>query len=112
MRRTSAEETLQEKEAYKRLAATHGARVCNYRADNRSFTDSLFKDAVQTCRQHISYCGVGYRHQNEIVKHRIKEFTLGSWTLLLHTTRLWLEVVITMMWSFSFKSVCMRYNSL
>ena len=48
MRGTSSEETIYTKEAYKRLAATHGDRVCAYRADNGRFTDPQFKETVQT----------------------------------------------------------------
>ena len=55
---------------------------------------------------------MGSHHQNKIVEHRIKELTLGSWTLLLHATRLWPEAVSTIMCPFSFKSACQRYNSL
>ena len=66
----------------------------------------------KTCGQQISYCGVGYHHQNAIVGCRIKEFILGSWTLLLHATRLWSELVSNMLWNFFFKAACQRYNSL
>ena len=38
MRRTSYEETLQAKEAYECLAATHGSSVCAYRDYNGRFT--------------------------------------------------------------------------
>ena len=34
MRETSAEETLQAKESYERISATHGDKVCDNRADN------------------------------------------------------------------------------
>ena len=60
-----------------------------------------FKEAVQTCGEKISYCRVGSHHQNAIVEHRIKELTLGSWTLLLHATRMLPEAMSTTMWNFS-----------
>ena len=63
MRGILAEETLQTKEVYKRLSATHRARVCTYREENGRFIDTQFKYAVQTCRQLIRYCGVGSCHQ-------------------------------------------------
>ena len=66
MRGTSAEETLCAEKVYERLEATHGAGVCGYRVDSRSFADLLFKETVQTRRQQISYCGVGFLHQNAI----------------------------------------------
>ena len=75
---TSSEETLREKEAYERLAATHRSSVCAYREYKGRFSKPLFKEAVQTYGQHISYCRVGYPHQNAIFERRIKELTLGS----------------------------------
>ena len=103
MRGASAEETIRYKEAYKYLEATHRARVCAYREDNGRFTEPQLKEAVQTCRQHIIYCGVGSHQQNAIMEISIKELILVSWTLLLHTTKLWPKVVSTIMLHFCFK---------
>ena len=104
MRGTSAEGNTWEKEDYESLAATHGNRVCSYRLDNRRFAELLFKEAVQTCGQQISYYGVVYHHKNAIVERRIKELTRGSRNLLLNATRLCTEVVSTMLWPSSFKT--------
>ena len=104
MRGASAEETLCVKEAYDFLASTHVVMVCAYRADNRRFLYPQFKEAVQTCGIHIIYCGVGSHHQNTIFECSIKEFNLGSHTLLLHTTRSWTEAASTMLWPFYFKA--------
>ena len=49
MRGTLDNETLQAKEVYDLLSATHGARVFAYRAENGRFLDSLFKEAFKTC---------------------------------------------------------------
>ena len=46
------------------------------------------------------------------MERRIKEFTLSSWTLLLHTTRLWPESVSTMLCPLYFKAEYQMYNSL
>ena len=46
MRGASAEETHQSKESYKRLAATNGARVYAYRAQNGIFAESMSKKVV------------------------------------------------------------------
>ena len=67
MRGVSSEKTIESKEAYKRLAATQGARVCSYRVENGIFVEPLFKEAVKTCVQQIIYCGVGSCHQNSVV---------------------------------------------
>ena len=50
--------------------------------------------------------------KNTIVEHRIKELTLGSLTILLHSSRLWPEAVSTMMWPFYFKAACQKYNNM
>ena len=112
MRGTSAEETLHIKEAHKRLAATHGSRVCAYRADNGILSYPHFKDATRICVKQTSFYGVLSHNQNMIVDRRIKEPTLGSWTLLLHSTRLCSEAVRIILWNFYFKSDFKRYNSL
>ena len=71
MRRTSDEETLWAKEAYELLTSTHRVRVYAYRLYNGRFADPKFKEAVQTCGQHISYCRVSSHHQNTIFERRI-----------------------------------------
>ena len=38
--------------------------------------------------------------------------TLGSWNLLHHAIRLCPESVSTMLWTYSFKASCQRYNIL
>ena len=109
---TSAEETLRVKESYDRLSATYGGRVCAYRADIGRFAEPHFNEAVQTCKQHISYYRLGSHHQNAIFECRIKGLALGSCNLLLQTTRLWPESVNTMMWPFSFRENFKRCNIL
>ena len=53
MRATSDEETLWAKEAYEHLESTHWARLCAYREDIGRFTDTQFKETVQTYGQQI-----------------------------------------------------------
>ena len=72
MRETFSDETLHAKEVYKRLAATHGARVCAYRAENVRFSYPPFKEVIRSCRQKIRFCGVVSHHHNAIVERRIK----------------------------------------
>ena len=86
--------------------------VCTYRTNNGRFAETQFKEAVQTCGQHISYCGEGSHHKNSIVELRIKELTLGSCTPLLHDTRLLLETVSATMCTFPFKTEFQTYNNL
>ena len=43
MRRASAEDTLQDKKAYKRMPAIHRFMVCTYGLYSKIFTDPVFK---------------------------------------------------------------------
>ena len=72
----------------------------------------MFKDVFQICGQQIIYCGMVSHHQNAIVERSIKSLTLGSHTLLFRSTILWLENVIIIMCTLSFKVACQRYNIL
>ena len=109
---TSAEDTLHAKEAYKRLAVTHGTRVCAYRADNGRFLYPPFKEAIRSCGEKISFFVVVYHHENTILERMINKLTLGIQTLLHNRTRLFPEALSTMIWYFYFRSACQINNSL
>ena len=51
MRGASSEEFLQAKEDHECLAATHEARIYNYRTDRGIYAETLFNDPVNTCGQ-------------------------------------------------------------
>ena len=57
MKVTSDDETIWANESYERLAATHGARVCAYREDNKRLADPLFKEAVKTAENILATVG-------------------------------------------------------
>ena len=86
MRGTKDEEIIQSTGAYEIKENTHKTRVCAYRSDNRRFSDTLLKDAVQTSGQQIRYCRVVSHHQNPTFERTIKEFTIGRRNILLHVT--------------------------
>ena len=49
MRGDSAEETLCDRESYKRLSDNYRDGVCAYRSENGNFTETLFKEEVKIC---------------------------------------------------------------
>ena len=55
---TSAEETIQAKEAFECFTASHGMKVLHYHADNGIFADNKFKEHVFRNGQTLSFCGV------------------------------------------------------
>ena len=68
---TTAEETVQAKEAFERYAKTHGVTVRHYHADNGIFAEAGFVRAVEKNGQTISFCGVNAHHSNGHAEKRI-----------------------------------------
>eukprot|EP00957_Ditylum_brightwellii_P049993 3789551-Ditylum_brightwellii.AAC.1 len=84
-----AEETLESKQGYERIAAKHGVTAKRYYSDNGWFGEKLFCNACIDQGQQITFCGVGAHHQNKISKNWIKQLTLKSCTMLLHAKLYW-----------------------
>jgi hypothetical protein len=87
------EETLLAKHAYERFLSSIGVPAKAYHVDNRRFADQGFQDDCNLSNQVITFCGVGSHHQNVIAECKIKELTLGAWTLLLHAKRMLPEYI-------------------
>jgi hypothetical protein len=99
----SLDETLLTKTSFERNANDGGVTINSYQADNGCFADAGFQQAIKDANKTITFCAVGAHHQNSIVKQSIKELTLISCMLLLHTKHHWLDYVMTMMWPFALK---------
>ena len=52
--------------------ALAGRTVLQYHADNYTFADNGFVDAINSRDQKITLCGLGDHHQNGIVKNETK----------------------------------------
>ena len=79
---TDTEDTVLSKHAFESLCQTNNVHVSSFRADNGRFAERAFKDAVRSCNQTITYCGVGAHHQNGLFERYIGELTSVSRTLL------------------------------
>ncbi len=60
----------------------------------------------------ISFCGVGIYHQSGIAERKVKDITLGGWTLLLHAKRMFLKYISTFLWPFAVKCYKDRLKNL
>ena len=60
----------------------------------------------------MTFCGVGSHHQNGTPEIRIKDATLISITMLLHSIRYWPEFITIMLWPFATKCTQDRMNNL
>lgn len=110
MRDTTAETTLEAKNAYEHLLSTFGHRVMAYHADNGRFAETDFVQDVKDKAQNITYCGVGSHHQNGIAERRIRSLGEDARTMLAHGQHLWPEVVSKSLWPFAYKAACRARN--
>lgn len=65
---TDSDDTLESKQAFERVAESHGVNIKSYHADNGRFAERLFRSAVQALKQTITFCGVGAHHQTGLVE--------------------------------------------
>ncbi len=112
MRNLLLDESLLAKHAYECFLSSIGVTAKAYHANNECFADKGFKDDCAASKQSITFCGVGSHHQNGIAERKIKELTLGDWTLLLHAKRMLPEYISTILWPFALKCAEDRLNNL
>ena len=48
------------------------------------FFKQYFRSEIEDANQNITFCGVGYYHQNVIFERKIQNIALGARTFLLH----------------------------
>ena len=59
---------------------------------------------MYTDEQTLSFCGVNAHHQNIKAENRIKDFTTGARTSLLHAAHRWPEAIHTVLWPAALKN--------
>ena len=72
MIRTSQEDISVVKSVFERWAAIFGVKIQIYHAYNRIFSEQPFRSAIEDSNQTITFCGVGYHHQNAFVEIKFK----------------------------------------
>ena len=113
-RTTSADETLDAKEAFERYAYQHGVKILHYHADNGRFNESAWIQHLQrqNPQQTQSYSGVGAHHQNGIAEKRIRDLQDCARTMLLHAQRRWPEAINEHLWPYAIRNAADVDNNL
>ena len=70
---TTAEETLEGKEAFEQWALMHGVVIRAYHADNGVFRAHAWVQACRSKSQPLTFAGVNAHHQNGMAERRIRE---------------------------------------
>jgi len=110
MRDTTAEATLEAKNAYEALLLSNGHKVLAYHADNGRYAEKAFRLDTKDKAQRMSYCGVGSHHQNGIAERRIKSLCEDARTMLAHGMHIWPQVITKSLWPFALKAACRARN--
>jgi Reverse transcriptase (RNA-dependent DNA polymerase)/GAG-pre-integrase domain len=98
---TASKETLEAKQAFEKLAESHGIRVKHYRADNGRFADKLWRNDIIQKGQRLSFCGVGAHHQNGRAEKRIRDIQDQARTSLIHANLHWPEAIDARLWPYA-----------
>ena len=87
-RRKTQEDTLSGKSAFERWATKFGVKIRRYHAENGIFSEQPLIPAIEDANQNITFCWVGYHHQNTIVERKNLTLTLGAITLLINQNKI------------------------
>jgi hypothetical protein len=98
---TTAEETMQAKEAFERYAKSHQVAIKHYHADNGIFAEAEFIQSVEKSNQTISFCGVNAHHMNGHAEKWIWDLQENARAMLLHAKRQWPSAVTKNIWPYA-----------
>jgi hypothetical protein len=98
---TTAEETVQAKEAFERYAKAHGVTVHHYHADNGIFAEAEFLKSIEKSNQTISFCRVNAHHMNGHAEKRIRDLQENARAMLLHAKRRWPSAATANLWPYA-----------
>jgi hypothetical protein len=108
---TGAEEAVQAKRRFEKLATDHGISIQKYHGDNGIFATTLFKSFCELLNQTIDYSGVSAKHQNGVVERMIGTITHHACTMLLHAMHHWPDIITEDLWPFDLKLAVDIHNS-
>jgi hypothetical protein len=107
----SAEETVEAKHAFERLAASHGVKVEHYHADNGIFdSKAWWNSCLASPAQGLTFAGVNAHHMNGRAERRIRELQEVARSMLLHAQSRWPSAVNTHLWPYAVRLAMDTYN--
>lgn len=108
---STAEETIEAKEAFELYCADRGVKVKAYHADNGIFKAKKWSDACRMSMQPLTFAGVNAHHQNGLAERRIRELQELTRSSLIHANRRWPSAVTTNLWPYALRMANHAYNS-
>ena len=77
-------ESVEEKYAFEKYAATFGVKIQKYYAKNGAFNTRFFKEIIIAANQTIFFSGVDAHHQSGIAERMINTVTYRARSMLLN----------------------------
>lgn len=102
-RNTTATETLQAKEAFKRFANLRGVKILHYHADNGIFAAKEWIHDCTSKQQGLTFASVNAHHQNGRAENRIRQLQDMARTMLIFAAKRWPEAITTNLWPYAIK---------
>ena len=106
----TAEETLEAKAVFEKLAATHGVKVRHYHADNGVFVAKAWRKACTEQGQGLTFAGVNAHFQNSRAERRIRELQELARSMLIHANRRWPDAIDTHLWPYAVRMANDAHN--
>ena len=83
----TAEETVEAKHAFEKIANDNGFSIENYHADNRIFKANRWMEECHNNAQGMTFAAANTHHTNRLAKRRIRELQDLTRTNLIHSNR-------------------------
>ena len=99
----SAQETVEGKELFERLAASMGHQIRHYHADNGVFASALWRTHCIAKKQGLTFAGVGSHHQNGLAENKIRLLQSQARTMLIHAAKRWPQAVTANLWPYAIR---------
>ena len=106
----TANETIQSKVCFERMAAEHGTLIQNYHTDNGVFQSRDFMNEIAASDQAIKFSGVGAKWQNGVAENSIKIAVSRARTMMIHASLNWPDEYEESLWPMAVSYAVHLYN--
>ena len=109
---TSADETIQGKEAFEREMMEHGYPVMSYHADNGIFAANKWRNHCRQKGQRLTFAGINAHHQNGIAERKIRDIQEMARSMLVHAKDRWPEAITANLWPYAARMAVDTHNNM
>ena len=101
MTQITSQETVEAKQAFEIFAEQHGVQILHYHCNNGRFADNAFKQACESARQCLTFCGINAHFQNGIAEKAIRDLRESARKQFLHARQRWPAAIHLALWPYA-----------